>query len=191
MTYIQRCWLEPTRWRQFFFGWLAMWHTKHRFSWPYYRISISVWILVETRRPLVLFPFLGWERSLACDMMVNRLRCAILQTILYICWRHFPTYTWDVCCFCTNDDHAYKQQQDKNKACVNFRIYHSHITFYSAWLWNLQWAKPFLGLLSLGPKIVCRVDQTQGHCECLPFWVCLRWSYLVLPYKFVQMQALL
>ena len=48
-------------------------------------------------------------------MMTNTLRCIILQTILCIHWRHFPTYTHDICSFCTHGEHAYKQQQYESK----------------------------------------------------------------------------
>ena len=53
---------------------------------------------------------LGWGKSLACDTVANTLHYTILQTILCIPWRHFPTYTQDLCSSCTHGKHAYKQQ---------------------------------------------------------------------------------
>ena len=79
---------------------------------------------------LRIFSCLGQGRTLACDMVANTLCCAILQTILCIRWRHFPTYTQDVCGSCTHCEHTYKQQQHENNACAIFGICHSHITFY-------------------------------------------------------------
>ena len=85
-------------------------------------------------------------------------------------------YTWDVFSSCTHGDHAYKKQQHEKKACANFWI-----------CFEIQPAKPLLGLLSLGPRTMCGIDRTEEQCEHLPFSVCLQWPCLVLAHTLGQM----
>ena len=141
-------------------------HTEHCFGWPDSRITILVWLLVTTLSTYFLF-WVGGDHWLVARWPIGFVAKFSKQSSVYVGdtfqYIHMMYVVFVLMMSILTSNNNMRTRH------VQFLEFDSHTTFHPTWQWNLQWTKPLSDLLYLGLGTVCRVNQTQEHCECSPF----------------------